>query len=188
MKRIIFNRNQGQRTKAKTRLYNPGAVRRTLVIEEQDTAAAVEETEETSAKRGPRLGLRETPTVIGENKPGMTLGERIGLTVCIFALSGMLLFVLSGYERISLAYSEINTLNTEIDKLKIRINALEAELECAVTIESAQQYASTHGMQYPNKSQYYRVGDPLPASAGIAPAQGADGQSLITGSDPTAGN
>jgi hypothetical protein len=43
------------------------------------------------------------------------------------------------------------------------------QIECAVTIQDAQQVAEAYGMQYPEKSQYVRIGDALPFG-NVAPA------------------
>lgn len=89
---------------------------------------------------------------------------RFMLILCSFIFAGMILFVLTGYERITRAYADINALNAEIDKTKLNINALEAAIECAVTIDQAQQWAKDHNMQYPSKSQYVRSGSTIPLS------------------------
>ena len=95
-------------------------------------------------------------------KPEMTALGRIGLIISGFLFAGMVLFTLSGYERISRAYADINALNNEIDLTDLRINELEVQIECAVTIQDAQKVAEAYGMRYPEKSQYVRIGDPLP--------------------------
>lgn len=96
------------------------------------------------------------------------LASRIGIVMCAFAFAGMVLFVLSGYERISRAYADINTLNSEIDERELRIKALEASIECAVTISDAQEAAEALGMRYPEQSQYVPAGSAVPLS-GTAP-------------------
>jgi len=95
-------------------------------------------------------------------KAEITALGRIGLIISGFLLSGMVLFTLAGYERISRAYADINTLNSEIDLTDLRINELEVQIECAVTIQDAQKVAEAYGMQYPEKSQYVKIGDALP--------------------------
>ena len=45
-------------------------------------------------------------------------------------------------------------INAEIEETRLNINALEVAIECAVTIEQAQQWAKAHNMQYPLQSQY----------------------------------
>jgi hypothetical protein len=87
---------------------------------------------------------------------------RIGLIISGFLFAGMVLFTLSGYERISRAYADINALNAENDLTDLRINELQVQIECAVTIQDAQKVAEAYGMRYPEKSQYVRIGDPLP--------------------------
>jgi len=104
------------------------------------------------------------------DKPGMTPLGRIGLIISGFILSGMVLFTLTGYERISRAYADINALNAEKETTNLRINELDVQIECAVTIQDAQKIAEAYGMRYPDKNQYIKIGDPLPFSGG-APAE-----------------
>lgn len=103
-----------------------------------------------------------TQTGIHVVKPQMTSLGRIGLIISGFLFAGMVLFTLSGYERISRAYADVNALNNEIDLTKLRINELDVQIECAVTIQDAQQAAESYGMRYPEKSQYVKIGDTLP--------------------------
>lgn len=104
---------------------------------------------------------------------------RFMLVLCSFIFAGMILFVLTGYERISRANADINTLNVQIEETELNINALNAAIECAVTIDQAQEWAKSHNMQYPSKSQYVRAGAPIPITVGTDPTAG-------TGSDETA--
>jgi hypothetical protein len=92
----------------------------------------------------------------------MTGLGRFGLIVSGFLFAGMVLFTLSGYERISRAYADINVLRTEIESTNLRIRELDVQIECAVTIQDAQKIAEAYGMKYPEKNQYVRIGDPLP--------------------------
>ena len=123
-----------------------------------------QEEEEQAGRDGrPHSGRRSVrePGVRVE-KPEMTSMGRIGLIISGFLFAGMVLFTLSGYERISRAYADINALNSEIDSTNLRINELDVQIECAVTIQDAQKVAEAYGMQYPEKSQYVKIGDPLP--------------------------
>ena len=95
-------------------------------------------------------------------KAEMTSLNRVGLIISGFLFAGMVLFTLAGYERISRAYADINALNNEKDSTNLRINELDVQIECAVTIQDAQKVAEAYGMRYPEKSQYVRIGDPLP--------------------------
>lgn len=95
-------------------------------------------------------------------KPQMTILGRFGLIVSGFLFAGMVLFTLSGYERISRAYADINALKNEIESTNLRIRELDVQIECAVTIQDAQRVAEAYGMRYPEKSQYVRIGDMLP--------------------------
>ena len=83
--------------------------------------------------------------------------QRIGMMVCGFLLAGMLLFILSGYERISRAYADVNALNEEIELANLRIIGLDVEIECAVTIQDARQAAENAGMQYPDPEQLVKL-------------------------------
>lgn len=124
-------------------------------------------TEETARTSRARTGRRaEDEPHVRVDKPEMTALGRVGLIVSGFILSGMVLFTLAGYERISRAYADINALNTEIDSTNLRINELDVQIECAVTIQDAQKIAEAYGMRYPEKSQYIKIGDPLPFSGG----------------------
>ena len=136
-----------------TRLYMP-------TKEEQDAyEARAAETRSTkthsSAKKTRESGVRV------KKQESSSLG-RIGLIISGFLFAGMVLFTLSGYERISRAYADINALNNESDLTDLRINELEVQIECAVTIQDAQKVAEAYGMRYPEKKQYVRIGDPLP--------------------------
>ncbi|HWQ98188.1 MAG TPA: hypothetical protein VN538_08895 [Clostridia bacterium] len=122
---------------------------------------AIEESEsraprtKSGARRAPEPGVRV-------EKPEMTSLGRIGLIISGFIFAGMVLFTLSGYERISRAYADINALNSEIDLTDLRINELDVQIECAVTIQDAQEVAEAYGMKYPDRDQYVRIGDRLP--------------------------
>ena len=136
-----------------TRLYMP-------TKEEQDAyEARAAETRSTRPRSGVK-SARESGVRV-KKQESSTLG-RIGLIISGFLFAGMVLFTLSGYERISRAYADINALNSESDLTDLRINELEVQIECAVTIQDAQKVAEEYGMRYPEKSQYVRIGDPLP--------------------------
>ena len=138
-----------------TRLYLPA--------EEVEKAQQAQQSQ-AQMKRNPRArsGGKAAPSGIRVEKPEMTSLGRIGLLISGFLFAGMVLFTLSGYERISRAYADINALNNEIDLTDLRINELEVQIECAVTIQDAQKVAEAYGMRYPEKNQYVRIGDPLP--------------------------
>lgn len=87
--------------------------------------------------------------------------SRIGIIISGFLFAGMVLFTLSGYERISRAYADVNTLNDEIDQTNLRIVGLNVEIECAVTIQQAQDAAKRFNMVFPDTSDsthYQKVG------------------------------
>ena len=136
-----------------TRLYIP--------TQEEQEAYEARSAETRSTK--PRSGAKSArESGVRVNKPESSSLGRIGLIISGFLFAGMVLFTLSGYERISRAYADINALNDEIDTTDLRINELEVQIECAVTIQDAQQVAEAYGMRYPEKSQYVRIGDALP--------------------------
>lgn len=129
-----------------------------------------EETESDSSRAGTRRrrerhvsGDAQEPHVRVE-KPELNPLARIGLILCGFIFAGMVLFTLTGYERITRAYADINSLNSEIEETSLRINELDVQIECAVTIQDAQAVAEAYGMQYPEQSQYVKIGDALPFS------------------------
>ena len=138
-----------------TRLYLPA--------EEVEKAQQAQQSQ-AQTKRNPRSrsGGNTAPSGIRVEKPEMTSLGRIGLLISGFLFAGMVLFTLSGYERISRAYADINALNKEIELTELRINELEVQIECAVTIQDAQKVAEAYGMRYPENDQYVRIGDPLP--------------------------
>lgn len=124
-----------------------------------------QETQEAQEKRTPRTRSGAKSAVepgVRVEKPEMTSLGRVGLIISGFLFAAMVLFTLSGYERISRAYADINALNSEIDSTKLRINELEVQIECAVTIQEAQQVAQAYGMRYPDRDQSVRIGDQLP--------------------------
>ena len=125
------------------------------------------ETEDTArTPRARNIRKTEDEPHVRVDKPEMTALGRVGLILSGFLLSGMILFTLAGYERISRSYADINALNTEIDSTNLRINELDVQIECAVTIQDAQKVAEAYGMRYPEKCQYVKIGDPLPFSGG----------------------
>ena len=138
-----------------TRLYLPA--------EEVEKAQQAQQSQ-AQTKRNPRSrsGGKAAPSGIRVEKPEMTSLGRIGLLISGFLFAGMVLFTLSGYERISRAYADINALNKEIELTELRINELDVQIECAVTIQDAQKVAEAYGMRYPENDQYVRIGDPLP--------------------------
>lgn len=109
----------------------------------------------------------------------MTSLERIGIMICAFVFAGMILFTLSGYERISRAYADINTLNDEIEEIELHISELNVSIECAVTIDQAEAAALAAGMAYPTRAQIYTAGDPIPATSLTI-------SDSLAGEDPTA--
>ena len=129
---------------------------------------------QTSARSAREPGVRV-------EKQEITGLGRVGLIISGFMLAGMVLFTLAGYERISRAYADINTLNNEIELTELRINELDVQIECAVTIQDAQKVAEAYGMQYPEKNQYVKIGDPLPFNNSTpAIAAGSEGTATET--------
>lgn len=116
----------------------------------------------------------------GREPEPVTPASRIGIMLSGFLFAGMVLFTLTGYERISRAYADINTINSAIDETQLRIKALDVQIECAVTIQDAQDTAEAYGMQYPTQSQYVRADAPIPLS-GAAPAGANPGETVVPG-------
>lgn len=115
----------------------------------RDTGRSRERAEET-AKEPVRSG-------------GVPVGK-FGIMFSIFLFAAMVLFMLSGYEKITRSYQEVNSISDQIEETKLNINALEVAIECAVTIEDAQNWAKAHNMQYPLQSQYVISGSSVPIS------------------------
>ena len=151
---IRFEEDRKKGRSPTTRLYLPA----------QEIEKA-QQAHQTQTKRTPRTrsGAKAAAEPgVQVDRPEMTSLGRIGIIISGFLFAGMVLFTLSGYERISRAYADINALNSEIDLTELRINELEVQIECAVTIQDAQKVAEAYGMRYPDKDQYVRVGDALP--------------------------
>ena len=117
---------------------------------------------EARAERSRSRSRTATEAGVRVEKQKITSLGRVGLIISGFLFAGMVLFTLSGYERISRAYADINALNNEIELTNLRINELDVQIECAVTIQDAQKAAESYGMRYPERSQYVRIGDALP--------------------------
>ena len=151
MEKIRFERDERRADAPSTRLYAPT----------RDSEAYAYDPE--TGERLAAAPMKATPISL-RPRSEMKLSSRIGIMVCAFIFAGMLVFVLSGYERISRAYAGIDALNDEIEEIRLRINTLEADIECAVTMEDAQAFAESRGMRYPVQSQYVQSGSPIPAT------------------------
>ena len=121
--------------------------------------------EDPSVRAGDRPSEREEREERVSFRSGIEIGK-YGIMFSLFVFAGMILFMLSGYEKISRSYQEINEINAEIEETRLNINALEVAIECAVTIEQAQQWAKAHNMQYPLQSQYVVSGSSVPVTRG----------------------
>ena len=131
-------------------------------------------------------GVKAAPKRIVAQKDTSILGW-VGILFSAFLVAGMLLFILSGYERISRAYSDINSLNTEIEEIKLHISELNVSIECAVTIEEAEQAALAAGMTYPSQSQILVPGQAIP-SGGFRSSSSVPSGSESAGTSETADN
>ena len=163
---IQFDDEPKKGRKPGTRVYAPTDAASGAPSQRKRRAAAAPEMETVVDEDGFRIRVP---------KDEIKAGSRIGLIFCAFLLAGMVLFILTGYERISRAYADINTLSNEIELTELRIAELDVSIECAVTITQAQEAAKNAGMQYPTQSQYVRIGSAIPLtgiSAGSAPAEG----------------
>ncbi len=143
-----FEMNKRKAKTASTRLYRPA-------VEKRDNAITLEESDEKE--------LANIPTPVQYQRE-MTTFERGLIMFFSFLLASMIVFVLSGYERISKAYSDINTLNKSIDSVKLHISELNVAIECAVTIDDAEAAAIDAGMVYPTINQIHSSDDPLSPS------------------------
>lgn len=152
-----------------TRVYAPTAAASADAAPRKRRAAPIPEAETVIDDDGFRIRVPKD-----EVRPA----SRIGMIFCAFLLAGMILFMLTGYERIARAYADINALNDQIELTELRIAELDVSIECAVTIAQAQEAAQQAGMTYPTQSQYVRIGSAIPVTsaslAGSAPADGAD--------------
>lgn len=157
MEKIRFENDDRRRSAPSTKLYAPT----------RDSGAYAYDPE--TGERLENAPLKAAPVEL-KLRSEMKTSSRIGIMFCAFVFAGMLVFVLSGYERISRAYAAINTLNDAIAEIQLHINALEADIECAVTIEDAQKYAESHGMRYPTQSQYLQSGSTIPVTGSSTPA------------------
>ena len=170
---IEFDKKAKKSGSPGTRMYAPTKA---------DKKAAREQAVKAKARRG--KGVDPDDTVVDEEGYRIRLSEdednplaRIGMIVSAFLLAGMVLFMLFGYEQISRAYADINTLNNEIELTKLRITALDVEIECAVTIQQAQEAAEAAGMRYPVQGQYLKIGERIPIS-GAAPQTDTTGAAV----------
>ncbi len=163
---IEFDDRPGKGVPPGTRMYAPSRKRKRA---------------EKDARKKNRRGRQPEvdDTVVDEEGYRIHLSEdaenpfaRIGVMFSAFLLAGMILFTLFGYEQISRAYADINTLKDEIELTQLRITALDVEIECAVTIRQAQEAAEAVHMRYPTQSQYTKIGDRIPFSGSVAPAGG----------------
>ena len=138
-----------------------------------------------SDDRAQETGAAVTPGARGKRgRRTMSTGSRIGIMFSSFLFAGMLLFTLTGYERISRAYADVNTINREIESTQLRIKALDVQIECAVTIQDAQETAERYGMRYPTQSQYVKIGSSIPVF-GQAPADDNPGNTIGPDETPT---
>ncbi len=144
----------------------------------------------TKAKQKSRAVQDVDATVVDEEGYRIRLSEdqdnplaRVGVMFSAFLLAAMILFMLFGYEQITRAYADVNALTDEIELTQLRITALEVEIECAVTIQQAQEAAEAANMRYPTQGQYVKIGERIPFSGALTPAEPASG----TADDGTAG-
>lgn len=140
--------------KSQTKMYAPTHGRRKVMF-----APA---TEQQKAEPYDAPETEEDVRIPARRKAELKPFTRLMLVVCSFIFAGMILFVLTGYERISRAYQEVNSINSSIETTELNINALDVAIECAVTIDQAKDWAKAHNMQYPLQSQYIVSGGSVP--------------------------
>lgn len=197
-----FEKSEERKTRnAETKMYTPSLEEDDDVFYEADSesnpenpesvpAAESETAEESSAetpdgkkKKEPAPGTplrkkkRKAPVPVKKQKE-MSTTERVAIIVCTFIFAAMIVFVLSGYERITRAYTDINTLNNSIDSVNLHISELNVAIECAVTIEDAEAAAQAAGMTYPSQDQIRSSGEsiPVPIAGTIEYVEGGSGE------------
>lgn len=148
--------------------------------------------EQKAYKYKPTGGSRKKEAASLEGRRERTVAEvtqlgKLGMVFCAFIFAGMVLFILMGYEKIARAYSDINTLNNSIDQSKLHIKELDVAIECAVTIDQAQQAAQKFNMQYPTKSQYQLEGGTIAITATTPTGDGTGDGDTATGDNTTPG-
>ena len=170
-----FEKGSGRKPKnAETRLYTPSTEEEfDDFIEEEDSpedSSAESAGENTAAGEKKKQKKRKAPVVVRQQREISTF-ERVLIMACTFIFAAMVVFILSGYERITRAYADINTLTNEIDKVNLHISELNVSIECAVTIEQSEEAALEAGMIYPTQEQIYTSSEhiPTPVSGVISP-------------------
>lgn len=184
-----FEKGSGRKPKnAGTRLYAPSTEEETedYFEEEELPQDSSEESEDGKASAGEKRKQkrRKAPVVVRQQRELSTF-ERVVIMACTFVFAAMVIFVLSGYERITRAYADINILTSEIEKVNLHISELNVSIECAVTIEQAEAAAQAAGMTYPTQNQIYSPGEriPLPVSGAVNPAEPSEGNEQPSDTD-----
>ncbi len=106
-------------------------------------------------------------------RPALSTGCKAAMLFAITVVAAASLFVVFRYARIAGSYLEVNQIKSDMEAAQLRINALNVELECAVSIQNVQDAAARLGMTYPTADQFVRAGDALPGAGAQTSANGA---------------
>ncbi|HWR23426.1 MAG TPA: hypothetical protein VN366_08110 [Feifaniaceae bacterium] len=120
-------------------------------------------------KAAPKPQRRQKPKA----RPALSAGCKAAMLLGIFTVAAASLFVVFRYARIAGDYLEVNQMKSDMEAAQLRINALNVELECAVSIQNVQDAAARLGMTYPTADQFVRAGDALPGNGAATTAEGA---------------
>ncbi len=119
----------------------------------------------------PKVAPKPQQKPKSKTRPALSAGCKVAMLFAIATVAAASLLVVFRYACIAGDYLEVNQLNSDMEAAQLRINALNVELECAVSIQNVQDAAARLGMTYPTADQFVRAGDALPASG----AQSANG-------------
>ncbi len=110
-------------------------------------------------KQAPQKAPR--PKALPKVRSELSLGCRWALLCSVLLLAAASLAVVFRYSDIASQYAVVNQLKSDIESAELRVRELNVKLECAVSIQDAQDAAARFGMTYPTASQYVRAGDAL---------------------------
>lgn len=99
----------------------------------------------TLVPRKPAVRRRTLADVLRENK----VLPKTAAVVCVLAMAMALIVMLSGYNNISAAQKEINSLSKRVDDMESVVEKTNVEYLFAIDAGSAHDAASEAGMNYP---------------------------------------
>lgn len=119
--------------------------------------------QEAAAPQPKRQPPQPTPQPKPRSKarPELSAGCKWALLCSVLLLAAASLAVVFRYADIASQYAVVNQLRSDIESAELRVRELNVKLECAVSIQDAQDAAARFGMTYPTASQYVRAGDTL---------------------------